>query len=95
MTPSDTPPQNPFSTILSVKILQMIRERDLANAKLLKRHHALRITTEELTAQLEASEAKIADEILEVCTRTIATLEATVNTVLQLQAQMKVLRDAN
>lgn len=87
-------PQQPFSTIISVKVLQLIRARDLEMARYQEQFRKCNITREELVMALEASDATIADDILEVCTRTISTLEATVDKVLQLQAQMQVLREA-
>lgn len=87
-------PQHPFSTILAATILQMIRARDLELVGLQNSFRADTISLPDLTRALKASEAKIADDVLEVCTRNLATLEATVDTVLQLQAQMQILREA-
>ena len=93
MTPTETP-QNPFSTVLSLKILDLIRQRDLDLQKLRNDYQGGRLTKDGIVQGLEDSEAKIADEVLEVVTRTLANLEGTVNKVLQLQEQMRVLREA-
>lgn len=89
-----TAPQNPFSTILSVKIVELVHARDIELNKLRTDYQAGSITKEQITAELEASESRLADEVLETCVKTLANLESAVNQVLQLQEQMQVLRNA-
>ncbi len=94
MTPSTDTPQNPFSTVLSLKIMGLIHARDLELGKLREDYRAGAITKEQIETALTASEAKIADDILEAVSNTFKNLEGTVNQVLLLQEQMRVLRNA-
>lgn len=92
MTPPAPP--HPFSTIISLSILDLIRARDLELQTLRNDYQSKKITKEELTKALELSEAQIADDVLAVCVRTIRSLEETVEKVLQLQEQMRIIREA-
>jgi len=94
MTPSPEVPQNPFSTVLSLRIMDLIHARDLELSKLREDYRSGIITKEQIESALTASEAKIADDILEAVSNTFKNLEGTVNSVLQLQEQMKILRSA-
>ena len=93
MTPAETP-QNPFSTVLSIKIMDLIHARDLALQKLRNDYQVGALTKDGLMEALEDSEAKIADDVLETCVRTLRNLEDTVNKVLLLQEQMRTIRQA-
>lgn len=90
---SDTP-QHPFSTVLSLKIIDLVHVRDLEMQKLRNDYRDTSLTKEAFIKGLEAVEAKLADEVLATCERTIKSLEDTVNKVLLLQEQMRILRDA-
>lgn len=83
-------PQQPFSTILALSIMQLIHDHDLELNAL--RASAASLTTEELSDQLQAIDAKIADEVLDTCRKTITTLEDVVDRVLQIEEQMRLLR---
>ncbi len=94
MTPSPTTPQNPFSTVISLKIMDLIHSRDIELGKLREDYRSGTISKDQIEAALTGSEAKIADDILEAVSSTMRNLENTVNQVLQLQEQMKILRNA-
>lgn len=91
MTPAAA---NPFSTTLSLKIMEIIRRRDFHILGIRNSYQKGSITKESFTTSLEEYEGVIADEILDVVTRNFRSLEDTVNKVLALQEQMRVLRDA-
>lgn len=94
MTPSPETPQNPFSTVLALRIMDLIHARDIELGKLREDYRLGTVTKDQIETVLTASEAKIADDILEACSNTMRNLEGTVNQVLQLQEQMKILRNA-
>ena len=74
--------------------MDLIHARDLELSKLREDYRSGIITKEQIESALTASEAKIADDILEAVSNTFKNLEGTVNSVLQLQEQMKILRSA-
>lgn len=94
MTASPTVPQHPFSTILSVKIVEIVHARDLDLNKLRSDYQSGAISQDEFKAALLTSESRLADDVLEACVKTLANLESSVNQVLQLNEQLRFLRSA-
>lgn len=82
----------PFSTILSLSIMKLIHDRDLEMNTL--RSDAGSLTTEELTTRFEQIDATTADAVLDTCQTTLAKLESVVDSVLQINEQMRLLRNA-
>jgi len=74
--------------------MDLIHSRDLELGKLREDYRSGAITKEQIETALTNSEAKIADDILDACSNTMRNLENAVNQVLQLQEQVKVLRNA-
>ena len=88
-----TPPvEHPFSTALATKILNIIRDRDLELLNLRNQYQSNTLTREAFATALEASDTKTYDDVLEACQKTMATLETTVDRVLQLDAQLREIR---
>lgn len=94
MTASPAIPQHPFSTILSVKIVELVHARDIELNKLRSGYQSGTITQDDFKAALLTSESKLADDVLEACVKTLANLESSVNQVLQLNEQLRFLRSA-
>lgn len=92
-TPSTPPIRQPFSTAALLKIVDLIRARDLELLRLRSQYQANEITTEALASAMEAEDEKITEEIFEIVSGIYASLEATVDSVMQIQEQMKQLRD--
>lgn len=87
-------PQHPFSIVLSLKLIDLVHARDMEMQQLRNDYRDAKLTKEAFVKALESVEAKLADDVLATCERTLKTLEDTVNKVLQLQEQMRILRDA-
>ena len=92
LDPRAIPEPHPFSTIITWKIITLIRERDLKLADLHKRYATQQITRDEMANALQESEDEISDQILEVCKTNIKSLEDTVNNVLEIQRQLQEIR---
>lgn len=85
-------PQQPFSTILALSIVKLVREHVLEINTI--RTEAKTLTDEELGARVQEIDAKMADAVLDVCRTTLASLETVVDRVLQIEEQMRLLRSA-
>lgn len=85
-------PQQPFSTLLALAIMKLIHDHDLELNALRANYAAL--TAEQLATQLQAIDAKIADQVLDTCRASLATLEEVVDHVLKIEEQMRLLRNA-
>lgn len=85
-------PQQPFSTILAMKIIQIIREHDLEISDLTIR--ARDIPSGEMATQLQQIDSRLADAVFDAVRTNLATLESVVDRVLQIEDQMRLLRNA-
>jgi predicted nucleic acid-binding Zn ribbon protein len=80
--------QNPFSTALAAGFIKRTdrRDIDLADAY-------TKLTGTEQTTKIAEIVHAWEDDVLDMCRKTMANLESTVNSVLLLQAQLKTMRE--
>lgn len=91
VTPSPVP-QKPFSTAFTMKVLSLVRARDIELLSLRNQFQKKEIPAEALQSALETADAKIFTDIMTAAESIYATLEATVDSVLRFQAQMQEIR---
>lgn len=87
-------PQHPISTALALNIIDIVHARDLETQKLRNDYRDARLTKDDFIKALESIEAKLADDVLGICVRTNRRLEETVDKIMLIQEQMRILRDA-
>lgn len=85
-------PQQPFSTILALSIMNLIHDHDLELNAL--RSSVGTLSNEDLAGRLQQIDAKIADAVLDTCRTNLASLEIVVDRILQIEEQMRLLRNA-
>lgn len=86
--------EKPFSTILALSIMALVRERDQRLLDLRDRFRRNGLSETDLATKLAESEAILSDAVLDTCQKTMATLESTVDSVLQIQEQLRMIRSA-
>lgn len=72
--------------------MNLVHDHDLELNAL--RGRASTMSPEDLAVELEAIDARIADAVLDVCRTNLAKLEQVVDSVLQIEQQMRIIRTA-